>query len=154
MTALKRWLSHLIRASLLEICIFPLDVNSIQQKHESVFIGNNSHNISWIQPSGLFVSFSTHIHCAATMPLNFLSHGEFVPLFICSLLKWIINEKLQIKSKFSPSCWSSFHRCSPLQPAVFACSYLSVSAVLSAISSLLSVNAWSFAFMTKFQKQF
>lgn len=138
MTALKRWLSHLIRASLLENCIFPLDVNSIQQKHESVFIGNNSHNISWIQPSGLFVSFSTHIHCAATMPLNFLSHGEFVPLwlFLCSLLKWIINEKLQVKSKFSPRYWISVHRCSPLQPAV------------------LSVKAWSFALMTKFQKQF
>lgn len=61
----------LSRPSMLENCTFPLDVSSIQAKYSAVFIGNNSHNISWIQPSVLFVSLSTQIHCAATMPFEF-----------------------------------------------------------------------------------
>lgn len=60
-----------IKYNLLENCIFPLEVSSILPKYFTVFIGNNSHNISWIQPSVLFVSVSTHIHCAATLPFEF-----------------------------------------------------------------------------------
>ena len=50
---------------------FPLEVSSIQPKYLTVFIGNNSHNTSWILPSVLFVSVSTHILCVATLPFEF-----------------------------------------------------------------------------------
>lgn len=76
---------------------FSFGCESIPLKYFTVFLGNNSHSTSWIQPSVLFVSVSTFIHAVATLAFEFpvscvlLCSGQ---LFLRSVSLWAFGVDL------------------------------------------------------------